>query len=428
MDYPHSIWLLLFQHITTVFSEVIALMWVFDILYRHGNDKGFKAFLLPGLALTLFIIDPWIYLTDIQDFHFQTFVTLFTLLATRDFWNQKQRRAWIWMLIALLGGDTAAIYLIGLGLSMVLFKEYRMKSFIPMGLGLGWMLIIMTFHADQGSTWGYIYLLPKATPSVSGVMGIIAIFKGIYFHIGTIEKMIVGRLPYFKQNLVPIGFIGIIWPWAVGIIFINVSLDFINSDPFFISPSFQNFVIYILGTVGTLAIISWLESKEKIIYLLSSIGLITNAFIFFIHQIPSFVWGETLVSPKESRALAIVHSKIPSKAEVTSSFRVSGRFAGRRYMYVITSHNATYPIFRHQVVFIFSPSNGGALAQPAVNASIAKVRNVLHAIPIAAGGFIVLYGIPIQVLKLLAFLEEGEGEFNRSMQHCCLVLYFRRLK
>ena len=72
------------------------------------------------VVLTVLVANPGAYQTLSFDFHLEPISTLFVLLAGRDLWLGRHRRAWIWVGVVLLCGSFAAITLVGLGISALL--------------------------------------------------------------------------------------------------------------------------------------------------------------------------------------------------------------------------------------------------------------------------------------------------------------------
>ncbi len=94
-------------------SEAVAFRWVLDALGRHRRSIPAAPVALGFIVVLL--VNRNFYQSDWFDFHFQAFATLFLVLAARELYNGRSKRALIWAAIMLLTGDVAATYAIGSG-------------------------------------------------------------------------------------------------------------------------------------------------------------------------------------------------------------------------------------------------------------------------------------------------------------------------
>lgn len=385
--YPHAIDLLWIQDLAAVGAELVAFLWVVEALERRPSSLKLRQWLVPSVALILMLANPWIYLTIIQDFHVETLTTLFLVLAGREVWRRRRARAWIWVGATLLTGTVGGLSVVALGLAAILARQpaIRRKGLALAAIGIAWIGLIVSLPADLGGgANAYAYLEgPGSQPS--GVRGLFALATGLLSHPGRAFHMIGDRTHLLYENLAPFGFAGLLWPWAGVVILFLLLINVLNMNPAFITPSFQNFSIYVLGAAGSAMVvgrvIEW--RKGRVIALLLAGVLVVNAVLFSVHRLPHIAIFS--VAPSAATELSSVLERTPSNAEVISSFGVSGRFGGRRFIYVFSAANSgivgapphpTLPVSARTVVFVITPYEGNEPVN--VIPAIPYIRDQLH--------------------------------------------------
>jgi hypothetical protein len=385
--YPHAIDLLWIQDLAAVGAELVAFLWLVEALERRPSSLKLRQWLVPSVTLILMLANPWIYLTIIQDFHVETLTTLFLVLAGREVWRQRPARAWIWVGATLLTGTVGGLSVVALGLAAVLARQpaIRRQGLAIAAVGIGWIGLIVSLPADLGGGANTYAYLEGPGPQPSGVRGLFALGTGLLSHPGRAFHMIGDRTHLLYENLAPFGFVGVLWPWAGVVILFLLLVNVLNLNPAFIAPSFQNFSIYVLGAAGSAMVvgrtIDW--RKGRLIALFLAGVLVVNALFFSIHRLPHI--SIFSVTPSAAKELGSVLERTPSDAEVISSFGVSGRFGGRRFIYVFSAANSgivgapphpTLPVSARTVVFVITPYQGNEPVN--VIPAIPYIRDQLH--------------------------------------------------
>ena len=117
--YPGSVALLWIQDLAVAGSGFVVFLWIVDYLERR-TVPWWPAAGVASVVLLVLIASPGSYQILYFDFHMEPISTVFVLLAGRDLWSGRHRRAWIWVVMALACGTFAAITLVGLGISALL--------------------------------------------------------------------------------------------------------------------------------------------------------------------------------------------------------------------------------------------------------------------------------------------------------------------
>jgi uncharacterized membrane protein len=155
---PSSFALLLVQDACIAGTGLVAYLWVIDVLERQATPVWIASIVAAGVILVT-LANPGIYQTVGFDLHIEPVATLFLLLAGRDLWNGRPRRAWVFASIVLLCGSFAVICLFGLGVSAVMAgRQSRGHGFLLMVTSIAWVAVINVLHADHagGDLYGYL--------------------------------------------------------------------------------------------------------------------------------------------------------------------------------------------------------------------------------------------------------------------------------
>ena len=240
------------QELAAVASEAVAFRWVLDALGRHRRSIPAAPVAL-GFVVVL-LVNPNFYQADWFDFHFQAFATLFLVLAARDLYNGRSKRALIWAAIMLLTGDVAATYAIGLGVAaLVCSRETRRAGAILVVGGALWLVIISSLHANVGSDLqaGLGYL--AAGSSVT----IFSIVAGLFVHPGRWFLILHQRWAFILDTLTTGGLVGVAAPWALFISIVVLVPNALQANVGYIHSPFQNFPVFIVVPVGTVLVLEW---------------------------------------------------------------------------------------------------------------------------------------------------------------------------
>jgi hypothetical protein len=329
------------QDLSLAGAELVAFTWLCDLARRHCAERD--AAWLSGLGLLLFLANPWLWSTISFDVHNEVLAIFFVAFLAWDL-SRGRRRAWLWVVLVLLGGLPDTTYVVGVGLSGVLAsrRTRRMGAAIA-ATGIGYLFVLLLVHGEQGGA-GAIY------PIISEARS---------HPLWPIETLWNRRTDVIA-NLAPGGLVGagvpLILPLALAVLVPNTIFGSV-----FAEPIFQNVPLYVLVPVGTVAVIAWLRQRHRRVALALAGVVAAQAFGWAV------VWGPQIpsqwlkVSNAEAATLAGVQARIPGSAEVVASQGVIGRFSGRSYAYPMVTAGEVVPL-RPDTWFVIAPASGIELA------------------------------------------------------------------
>jgi uncharacterized membrane protein len=381
--FPQPFVLLVVQDMCIAGSGLVACLWIIDVLERSATPIWAASIIAAGVVL-ITVVSPVMYQTVFFDVHLETISTLFLLLAGRDLWNGRSRRAWVFAGIILLCGSAATISLLGLGISAVLAgRSTRRQGLLFMAAGFGWLVVINLLHAAQASSNGYAYLADRS--SLVGIGGLVAVAGAVVVHPLRVVHQLHARLTDIWALLRPAGVIGLASSWGFGVPVVVLLTDSLNSSPVYITQGFQNFAVYPFVLVGTVMVLTWIAARLRPRHIL--VGLVGLVGLALACQAMAFGFGRSpgdvrwflaqRASPAQAAQLQAALAKTPNDAEVISVLSVMGRFCGRPSCYSINWYRAE-PVQSADVVFVFAPNYEGA-PLGLVHSSIDHIRNGLHA-------------------------------------------------
>jgi hypothetical protein len=392
---PTPFVLLLVQDVSIAGSGLVAYLWIVDVLERSATPIWTASIVAVGVVLVT-VVEPGMYQTASFDLHLEPMATLFLLLAGRDLWNGRFRRAWVFAAAVLLCGSVAAFGLFGLGLSAVLAgRSTRRHGLFLMTTGIAWLVLVNLLHATQASSNGYAYLAGRS--SLLGIGGLAALAGGVVTHPLRIVHQLQSRSADIWVLLRPAGVIGLTSAWGFGVPAAVILTDGLNSNRAYIDQGFQNFAVYPFVLVGTVMVLRWVASRLRprhlVVGLVGLVGLVLGAqgLAFGLDRSPADVRAflAERASPTQSASLRTALAKTPASAEVISSLSVMGRFCGRESCYYFDWFHAE-PVKSASVVWVFAPNYEGA-PPGLVHIAIDHIRHDLHARVVAdADGVTVL--------------------------------------
>ena len=213
------------------------------------------------MVLAVVVVNPGVYQTVLYDFHIEPISTVFVLLAARDLWWGRFRRAWIWIAITLLCGSFATITLVGLGLSALLAgRATRRQGVLVLAAAIGWLGVISLLGADAGSGLDNDEYLAGRT-HLSGASGIAVILAGMFSHPSRVVTVVHERLHYLWVLIKPVGVVGLVSAWGFGIPVVVMLTNVLNSQYGFIFEAFQNFAVFFFLLFGTVTVLVWLAQR-----------------------------------------------------------------------------------------------------------------------------------------------------------------------
>ncbi len=381
---PQPIVLLWVQDLAVAASGFVLFLWIADYLERR-RVTWWATVGISALAVVVVIVNPGVYQTLLYDFHIEPISTLFVLLAGRDLWWGRFRRAWIWIAIALLCGSFAAITLVGLGLSALLAGQAtRRQGVLVIAAAIGWLGLISLLGSDAGSGLdSYAYLAGRS--HLSGASSIALILAGIVSHPSRVVTVVHERLHYLWVLIKPVGVIGLASAWGFGVPFVVMLTNVLNSSYGFIFQAFQNFAMFSFLLFGTVTVLIWLAQRVRFGWIgAAGIGVAVSvvALTYGLTTFPGNIrWAVDRVGTAQAAALSSALARTPPKAETISTIGIMGRFAGRPAAYWY-GPGGTTPVTARPVVFVFDPANENTIPQatPADDQeAIAFVRDTLGA-------------------------------------------------
>ena len=381
--YPHSIDLLFVQDVGLAGSVLVATLFLIDLIevrWAHRPRTREASRLPVGLAvggLVALVINPWIYWSASFDFHLEALATLFLLLAARDLWSGRNRRALVWVVLVLTCGNVSATYLFALGICCVLTRrDLRLKGVGLMALGLVWAESVGAIGGGTGTliAANYGYLAHPAAGQTPGNLDIVA---GTLLHPSTPLHMLASRSANIYRILAPSGVIGVATPLGFGVTFVVMLSNELNASPVFSTPlsSFQNLPMVFFVLIGTVELLGWFCTRRarawRRIAVVVGLGLLVQCVVLAALWIPRARTTFLVVDGPTAAALAKVEPGIPAGDEVVASQGIVGRFANRQYVYPfldLGGGGQVIPLHGAPVTFVFT-SGGIEYATPADTAA-----------------------------------------------------------
>jgi hypothetical protein len=353
------------QDLSLAGAELVAFTWLCDLARRHCGERD--AAWLSGFGLLLFLVNPWLWSAISFDVHNEMLAIFFAAFLAWDL-SRGKRRAWLWVVLVLLGGLPTTTYVIGIGLGGVLAsrRTRRMGAAIT-ATGIAYLLVLALVHGEEGGSQA---LHPYISELSGHPLRLIELFWNMRTDI--------------IANLAPSGLVGVgvplILPLVLAVLVPNTIFGYL-----FAEPIFQNVPLYVFVPVGTVAVIAWLcQRHRRVAFALASV-VVAQAFGW------AAVWGPQIppqwlrISNTEAATLADVQARIPGSAEVVASQGIIGRLSGRTYAYTIFGAGEVVPL-RPDTWFVITPASGIETVAPGTSMALIgelagplRARLVTHA-------------------------------------------------
>jgi uncharacterized membrane protein len=382
--FPQPIALLWIQDLAVAGSGLVAYLWIVDYLERRRLAR-WPSVGVAAVVLTVLVANPGAYQTLSFDFHLEPISTFFVLLAGRDLWLGRHRRAWIWVGVVLLCGSFAAITLVGLGISALLAgRATRRQGAVLIVVAVAWLALISAVGANLGSDIGlYAYLAGRS--SLPGSGGIVVLAGGMIAHPSRVIHQIHARLPNMYVLVKQVGVIGLASAWGFGVPVVVMVTNALNSNSGLINQAFQNAAVFPFVLLGTVMVLVRLAQRFRygwVPSLVIAVAVSIQALAYGIPLAPANVrWGVSQIGPGPAAQLRKALALTPPQAETITTISIMGRFCARTYCYWFYP-DGTLPVHSHQVVFVFDPANESAIPPSSPTADLgasAFVRDDLHA-------------------------------------------------
>ena len=382
--YPGSVALLWIQDLAVAGSGFVVFLWIVDYLERR-TVPWWPAAGVASVVLAVLVASPGAYQILYFDFHMEPISTVFVLLAGRDLWSGRHRRAWIWVVMALACGTFAAITLVGLGISALLAgRETRRQGALVVAAAIGWLALVSVLGASAGSgITTYAHLVGRRT--LSGPTGIAILISGLLLHPTRVIDQLHERLISMYLLIKQVGVVGLASAWGFGVPVVVMVTNALSANTALINQAFQNAAVYPFVLLGTVMVLVWTAQRFHYGWILAiAVALVVTvqALSYGVGLAPANVrFGISQVGAAPATQIRRALALTPADAEVISTISIMGRFCSRPHCYWFHP-NGSFPVRSREVVFVFDPAAENQI--PVADAAddigaIAFVRDRLHA-------------------------------------------------
>jgi hypothetical protein len=382
--FPQPVALLWIQDLAVAGSGAVVFVWIVDYLEQR-KVAWWPAAGAAVVVLAVLVASPGAYQILYFDFHLEPISTVFILLAGRDLWGGRHRRAWVWVALALACGTFTAVTVVGLGLSAVLAgRDTRRQGILLMVAAVGWLAVVSAIGASAGS--GITLYAPLVgRRSLSGTTGIAVLAFGLVAHPSRAVDQLYDRLGNIYVLIKQVGVIGLASAWGFGVPVVVMVTNALSANTGLINQAFQNAAVFPFVLLGTVMVLVWVAQRFRYGWIpATAVALVVavQALSYGVGLAPANVsFGTSQIGAGPGSQLSRALALTPSGAEVISTISVMGRFCSRPYCYWFYP-NGTLPVQSREVVFVFDPAAEDEI--PEADAAddvgaIAFVRDRLHA-------------------------------------------------
>jgi len=392
---PSGLILLVLQDLAIVGAELVAFLWILDLLPEGWIESPRARNAVAGGALIVLAVDPWVYWSGAFDFHLEAFATLFAVLAARSFWADKRLQGFAWSAATLCCGTVESTVLVGLGAAFLLTRRQLWREgVILIGSVVAWVVSLSAAGYDVGSQLASNYAYLTGSPPGAAVHAsqvVVALLR----HPRRVAHMLIVKRTHLWQIVGGAGTLGLVTgvglPIAVAVLLpaaLNAQLSVVEPE-----ASFQVLPVLVFFPVAGVLALRWLSRQRVsavrraavVLGVAAVVQTAVLALIFVPRSEPYFARTDA----GAAQTLASVLSRTPADAEVIASNGMIGRFAGRTWIYAYelpTAAEGTVPVRSRTVEFVLSVSQGLETSLPSATASaIHQIEQRLGAHPIATG-------------------------------------------
>ncbi len=375
--------LLLIQDACGIIACTVAWRWILTLLFAERPVPN--RLTLSLLLLVLLVCDPWIYWSYAFDFHSEPIAVALLISAGYAFYLRHTRWAIGLSLAVLLTGDVATTYLAGLGLTLlVASRRYFSVGLALIATAVFWLEFSHRIGAGVMSsfnvTYGYLIYgyFPGFDPSLPKLT-VRDLLLGIILHPLNAVYAMHDKVRDIYANLAPIGFIGILSPWAIGISLVVLAENQLAYSYTYSQPNFQGIVMYLFGTVGFAWFMARFARFSRVLAVVFSGLVALNTLGWFTVWMPQLEPRWIRTSAAAAETAGTIQHRISATDEVVASHGIVGRFSDRASVYSLWALR-TVPRDADVVQFVVSPYDG--INVETVNKSLAildALANVYHA-------------------------------------------------
>lgn len=323
--------LLAVQALATAVTSWVAGRWLLEELDRLTLSRGRRRW-AQGAGLVFLFLSPWVYWANGFDFHFPALAAMFLMLAARALAQDRQRRAWLWVLLTLSCGDVAGTYVAGLGLGAALaYRGRRRLHGIPLVVaGAGWTLLLGLLHANHGSAIAQQYAFLAPGGRISGSASAAQVLQLAAAHPGRALAALWGNRVNVWANVAGVGLVGLVWPWAAGVAAPVLLANNLSPSGLFAQPSFQSVPFYAFVALGSGVVLGRLLARCPRFGPVVGLVLASQVLAWTAVWAPAYPRRWLLVSATSAAVVARADKQIPAGDQVIVSQGILGRFADRR--------------------------------------------------------------------------------------------------
>jgi hypothetical protein len=222
----------------------------------------------------------------------------------------------------------SATYIIGIGIGLLLSRSRRVQGLVLAVSGGAWFLILTKLGAGVALPPSPVGSSASSRYLASGF--VTNVFGSLFNHGLAALEALGGHWVDMLANLAPTGVVGVFTAPAIGIVAVAFGENGVQSYVGPITPSFQNFPIYIFVPIGTVLAIAWLYGRfggrlARVLMVVASLNILGWAVVWLPQVVPTWL----RVSSADARVLNRVASMIPERDGVVASQGIVGDFAGR---------------------------------------------------------------------------------------------------
>lgn len=327
--WPHAFWLQLIQCAAISGTCLVAFRWALAVVTAPDWNRRLRPWWAATVALVILLANPWTLRTASFDVHFHTTVgAMFALLAARAVYDRRPRRIALFTVLALLCGDVAGLFLVGIGVSTLLVRRRQWRTGLVLAaVGIAWILMVHAIGAGRGTGIARHYgALAGATAGIS----LTGLVLHILAHPGKLLSTLGSKQIDTWSFVAPAGLLGLFTGWGAAVTVLVLLASEASQLPNASSP-FQNFPITGFMLVGTVIALGWLARRWRRplpVYLVSGV-LVANSLGWGIVWIPRAIRSAQNVTPSTATALGEVARNLPPGAPLVMLEGDAGRFAAR---------------------------------------------------------------------------------------------------
>lgn len=395
---PSSLVLLLVQDFLLVSANFLVCKWTTLIISDSESIEPKRSHRLQILTLIMVLGDPWCYETALWDVHIEVAVALLALCIAMSLWRGQVSRLKYLLPLLLLCGLTGFLASLALGLSASVVRNTRRSGILLATLGLTGivgMSLLGMLHGGLSNRQLYGYL---GSGSLSG--GDWSVVRAMLARPDKVAQVLALSSVTAVTFLLPLGVVGLFSRWAMPISAVMVAPVAVAASPLFhfqVTMAFQVWPAVPFVLVGTVQFLIKINSKphselrrggSKNVGDLAEMLLVIPLLLLILTDLTvgEVIPDRFLSVPAVAAAkLASVSRLIRTQDEVLVSSAVAGRFAQRRYVYIIQSPAASLPLQTPTVFLVFTPTYNASIAPSLVQAFIDALERRDHAAQIEQG-------------------------------------------